>query len=235
MKLLCKLVTNPLKPTACAHPINLCNSLSSGLSDLHHCVGCGRGPWLESVINFPFLPVALSWRPSLFPLGDSDIGHNSRNGIIYTHFSSVDIEDMSSFWLGKFVIKHFKTIELLFLSNYFLKVNPWEYVKCGMGSLHIYYPQYILLNFTTYKPTNSQCHELWKFLHSLIYVRFFSKKSSLLMQIALSDNFHFHVHDYLQCWKVYHLFKTFAFSSVYCLCPCPVVIDFLIHSFTRSC
>ena len=77
MKLLCKLVTKPLKPTACAHPIKLCNSLGSGLSDLHHCVGCGRGPWLESVINFPFLPVALSWKPSLFPLGDSDIGHNS--------------------------------------------------------------------------------------------------------------------------------------------------------------
>ena len=76
MKLLCKLVTNPLKPMACAHPINLCNSLGSGLSDLHHCIGCGRGPWLESLINFPFLPVALSWRPSLFPLGDSDIGHN---------------------------------------------------------------------------------------------------------------------------------------------------------------
>ena len=77
MKLLCKLVTNPLKPTACAHPISLCNSLSSELSDLHYCVGCGRGPWLESVINFPFLPVALSWRPSLFPLRDSDIGHNT--------------------------------------------------------------------------------------------------------------------------------------------------------------
>ena len=76
MKLLCRLVTNPLKPTSCAHPINLCNSWGSGLSDLHHCVGCGGGPWLESVINFPFLPVALSWRPSLFPLRDSDIGHN---------------------------------------------------------------------------------------------------------------------------------------------------------------
>ena len=76
MKLLCKLVANPLKPTVCAHLINLCNSLGSGLSDLHHCIGCGRGPWLESVINFPFLPVALSWRPSLFPLGDSDIRHN---------------------------------------------------------------------------------------------------------------------------------------------------------------
>ena len=76
MKLLCKLVTNPLKLTACAHPVNLCNSLGLGLSDLHHCVGCGRGPWLESVINFPFLQVALSWRPSLFPLGDLDIGHN---------------------------------------------------------------------------------------------------------------------------------------------------------------
>ena len=62
----------------CAYPINLCNSLGSGLSDLHHCV-CGRGPWLESVINFPFLPVALSWRPSLFPLGDSDIGHDTRS------------------------------------------------------------------------------------------------------------------------------------------------------------
>ena len=76
MKLLCKLVTNPLKPTACTHPINLCNSLGSGLSDLHHCIACGRGPWLKPVINFPFLPVALSWRPSLFLLGDSDIGHN---------------------------------------------------------------------------------------------------------------------------------------------------------------
>ena len=77
MKLLCKLVTNPLKPRACAYPINLCNTLGSGLSDLHHCIGCGRGPWLESVINFPFLPVALSWRSSLFPLGDSDIVHNN--------------------------------------------------------------------------------------------------------------------------------------------------------------
>ena len=79
MKLLCKLVTNPLKPMVCAHPINLCNSLGSGLSDLHQCVGCSRGPWLESVIKFPFLPVALSWRPSLFLLGDSDIGHNNIN------------------------------------------------------------------------------------------------------------------------------------------------------------
>ena len=77
MKLLCKLVTNLLKPKVCAHPINLCNSLGSGLSDLHHCVGCGRGPWLESVINFPFLPVALSWRPSVFLLRDLDIRHNN--------------------------------------------------------------------------------------------------------------------------------------------------------------
>ena len=36
-------------------------------------------PWLKSVVNFPFLPVALSWRPSLFPLGDSDIRHNKNN------------------------------------------------------------------------------------------------------------------------------------------------------------
>ena len=72
----CKLVTNLLKPTACTHPINLCKSLGSGLSDLHHCVGCDRGPWLESAINSPFLPVVLSQRPSLFPLGDSDIRHN---------------------------------------------------------------------------------------------------------------------------------------------------------------
>ena len=36
-----------------------------------------REPWLESVINFPFfLRVALSWKPSLFPLGDLDIGYN---------------------------------------------------------------------------------------------------------------------------------------------------------------
>ena len=67
---------------ACSYPINLCNSLGSGLSDLHHCFGCSRGPWLESVINFPFLPVALSWRPSLFPLGDSDIGHNDHKGLV---------------------------------------------------------------------------------------------------------------------------------------------------------
>ena len=67
---------------ACAYPITLCNSLGLGLSDLHHCVGCGRGPWLESVINFLFLPVALSWRPSLFLLGDLDIGHNSDKEVI---------------------------------------------------------------------------------------------------------------------------------------------------------
>ena len=68
---------------ACAYPINLCNSLGLGPSDLHHCVGCGRGPWLESIINFPFLPVALSWRPSLFLLRDSDIGHNTvRPGVL---------------------------------------------------------------------------------------------------------------------------------------------------------
>ena len=80
MKLLCKLVINPLKPTmACAYPINLCNNLGLGLSDPHHCFGCGREPWLKSVINFPFLPVALSWKPSLFPLGDSDMGHNTRS------------------------------------------------------------------------------------------------------------------------------------------------------------
>ena len=76
MKSLCKLVTNLLKPTVCAHPINLCNSLGSRHSDLHHYVLCGRAPWLESVINFPFLPGALSWRPSLFPLGELDIGRN---------------------------------------------------------------------------------------------------------------------------------------------------------------
>ena len=98
MKLLCKLVTNPLKPMACAHPIHLCNSLGSGLSDLHHCAGCSIGPWPESVIKFPFLPVALSWRPSLFPLGDSDIGHNTlisysdsslRFAILVRHHTSV--------------------------------------------------------------------------------------------------------------------------------------------------
>ena len=95
MKLLCKLVTNPLKSTACAHPINLCNSLGSGLSDLHHCTECGRGPWLESVINFPFLPVALSWRPSLFPLGDLDIGHNILDQLVlfFSHFHVVHFID----------------------------------------------------------------------------------------------------------------------------------------------
>ena len=56
MKLLCKLVTNPLKPTtnACAHPINLCNSLGSGLSDPAPVRWMQQEPWLESAINFPF-------------------------------------------------------------------------------------------------------------------------------------------------------------------------------------
>ena len=73
IKLLCKHVTNLLKPaTNC-----LCSpSWGSGLSDPAALHWMQQEPWLESVINFPFLRVALSWKPSLFPLGDSDIGQN---------------------------------------------------------------------------------------------------------------------------------------------------------------
>ena len=48
-----------------------CLSLNKSLQKLQ------QEPWLESVINFPFLRVALSWKPSLFPLGDSDIRHDN--------------------------------------------------------------------------------------------------------------------------------------------------------------
>ena len=40
-------------PTACAHPINLCNSLGSGLSDPAPLRWMRQEPWLESAINFP--------------------------------------------------------------------------------------------------------------------------------------------------------------------------------------
>ena len=39
---------------ACAHPINLCNSLGSGLSDPAPLRWMRQEPWLESAINFPF-------------------------------------------------------------------------------------------------------------------------------------------------------------------------------------
>ena len=65
-------------PTAYVHPINLCNSWGSGLSDPAPLCWMWQEPWLESVINFPFLRVALSWKPSPFPLGDSDVGQNKR-------------------------------------------------------------------------------------------------------------------------------------------------------------
>ena len=38
----------------CAHPINLCNSLGSGLSDPIPLYCMQQEPWLESAINFPF-------------------------------------------------------------------------------------------------------------------------------------------------------------------------------------
>ena len=38
----------------CAYPINLCNSLGSGLSDPAPLRWLRQRPWLESVINFPF-------------------------------------------------------------------------------------------------------------------------------------------------------------------------------------
>ena len=41
-------------PTAYAHPINLCNSLGSGLSDPAPLRWMQQEPWLESAINFPF-------------------------------------------------------------------------------------------------------------------------------------------------------------------------------------
>ena len=49
---------------------------AQGSLTLHHCVGCSRGPdSSQQEISLP-LRVALS-RRSLFPLGDSDIGHNT--------------------------------------------------------------------------------------------------------------------------------------------------------------
>ena len=41
-------------PTAYVHPINLCNSWGSGLSDPAPLRWMRQEPWLESVINFPF-------------------------------------------------------------------------------------------------------------------------------------------------------------------------------------
>ena len=35
-----------------------------------------QGPLLKSAINFPSFACCIVWRSSLFPLGDSDIGHN---------------------------------------------------------------------------------------------------------------------------------------------------------------
>ena len=48
-----------------------------GSLTLHHCVGCSRGPGSsQQQISLP-LHVTLSWRSSLFLLGDSDSGHNN--------------------------------------------------------------------------------------------------------------------------------------------------------------
>ena len=82
IELLCKHVTNPLKPaTNClCPPINLCSSWGSRLFlSRHRCVGCGRSPgWVSNKGPF-FVWVVSSWKPSLFPLGDSDIGQNKNN------------------------------------------------------------------------------------------------------------------------------------------------------------
>ena len=56
IRLLCKQVTNPLKPaTNClCTPYKLGNSLGSALSDPVPLLDARQEPWLESAINFPF-------------------------------------------------------------------------------------------------------------------------------------------------------------------------------------
>ena len=59
------------------HPINVRGSRGSGLSDFAPLRWLQQGPWLQSAITFPSFAVALSWRSSLFLLGDPDSGHNT--------------------------------------------------------------------------------------------------------------------------------------------------------------
>ena len=79
IKLLCKHVTNPLKPaTNClCSPYKLVKQL--GLGALWPCTTAlvTAGALARVSNKLPILQVALSWKPSLFPLGDSDIGQNS--------------------------------------------------------------------------------------------------------------------------------------------------------------
>ena len=108
---------------ACAYPINLCNSLGLGLSDLHHCVGCNKGSWLESVINFPFLPVALSWRPPLFLLGDSDIRHNN-------------IKPLPNMWFANLFF--IPWVAFTFIDGFFYYAESFEFwVWCALTSLFL--------------------------------------------------------------------------------------------------
>ena len=40
----------------------------------------------------PFLRIALSWKPSLFPLGDSDIGHNTKKQMSFDFMAAVTVD-----------------------------------------------------------------------------------------------------------------------------------------------
>ena len=78
MKLLCKLVTNPLKPTTngMCSPYKFVLQLGLGALWPRTTALDAAGALTRVSNKVPFLWVALSWRLSLFPLGDSDIGRN---------------------------------------------------------------------------------------------------------------------------------------------------------------
>ena len=159
-----------------------------------------------------------------------------RNDIINTRFSSVDIEVISSFLLRKICNKTFLNNWTPLPIKLFSQSKPLGICEMQNEKFTCLLPSVYTVKFlhhTSLPIYNAMSYE--NFSIASFMSDFVFKKVSLLMQVTLSDNFHFHVHDFQHCWKVYHLFKTFAFSSVCCLCPCPLVIDFLILSFTHSC
>ena len=78
MKFLCKLVTNPLKSTTkgVCSPYKFVQHLGLGALWPRTTALDAAGALTRVSNKLPVLRVVLSWRPSLFPLGDSDIGHN---------------------------------------------------------------------------------------------------------------------------------------------------------------
>ena len=66
-------------PTAYVHPINLGNSLGSGLSDPAPLCWMQQEPWLESVINFPFFASCIVLEA--FSLPARGFGHRAKHFI----------------------------------------------------------------------------------------------------------------------------------------------------------